>query len=105
MQARLTESGCSAGIVYVSSSGQEPCCVRIQELEAGFFCDVEASLGRIVPHSLRDRERKLLLLLGGRTEGIPFADGKLSLGTWQRVLLFGFGPRARGDWHVTVLGA
>jgi thiamine phosphate synthase YjbQ (UPF0047 family) len=105
VQATVTESGKQHGIVFVGGVGAEPCCVRVNELEQGFFCDVEAFLGRVVPHAARERERLLLLLLGGRGEQIPFAGGRLSLGTWQRVLLFGLGPRNRGDWRVTLLGA
>ena len=105
VQANITESGRRDGIAFVSAAGGEPCCVRVNELEAGFFADVEAFLDRIVPSGERDRERLLLLLLGPRTEHIPFQDGKLSLGRWQRVLLFGFGHRARGDWRTSLLGA
>jgi thiamine phosphate synthase YjbQ (UPF0047 family) len=104
VQARVAESGVRGGISFVSAAGAEPCCVRVNELEAGFFADAEASLARLVPSSEGDRERLLLLLLGPRTEQIPVAEGKLSLGRWQRVLLFGLGPQARGDWRMTLLG-
>ena len=104
VQAAVTESGKQHGIAFLGGVGTTPCCVRVNELEQGFFADVEACLGRVVPESMRERERLILLLLGGRGEQVPFSDGKLSLGTWQRVLLFGFGPRNRGDWRVTLLG-
>lgn len=105
VQATVAESGRTDGIAFVSAAGSEPCCVRVNELEAGFFADVEAFFERIVPHGERDRERQLLLLLGPRTEHIPFQEGKLSLGRWQRILLFGFGYHARGDWRITTVGA
>ena len=50
------------------------------------------------------RERMLLALLGPRTEQIPFADGRLCLGQWQRVLLFGFNGDPRADYTLTLVG-
>jgi len=65
----------------------------------------EGRLGREVLASVvADRERLLLLLLGPRTEQIPFIDGTLCLGQWQRVLLFGFNGDARADYTLTILG-
>ena len=78
--------------------------VRVSERESGFFCDVEALLERIVPGSRADRERMLLALLGPRTEQIPFTDGRLCLGQWQRVLLFCLDGDTRADYTLTLLG-
>ena len=73
------------------------------ERESGFFCDFEAMLSRLVPLSA-ERERLILGLLGSRTEQIPFVDGRLCLGQWQRVLLFGFNGDASADFALTLLG-
>ena len=43
-------------------------------------------------------------LLGARTEQIPFVDGRLGLGQWQRILLFGFNGDPRADYTLTLVG-
>jgi thiamine phosphate synthase YjbQ (UPF0047 family) len=78
--------------------------VRVSERESGFFCDVELLLERIVPRADADRDRLLLALLGPRTEQIPFEEGRLCLGQWQRVLLFCFDGDTRADYTLTLLG-
>jgi thiamine phosphate synthase YjbQ (UPF0047 family) len=43
-------------------------------------------------------------LLGSRTEQVPFWDGRLCLGQWQRVMLFSLDPEHVNDWSLTLLG-
>ncbi|MGI8421788.1 MAG: YjbQ family protein [Gaiellaceae bacterium] len=89
------------GIVYVTAPAG-PWTVRVNEREAGFFCDLETMLNRLVPTDTPDRERMLLGLLGPRSEQVPFNHGRLTLGRWQKILLVGF-DEAPGDWLLTVL--
>src|SRR5262245_65711399 len=96
-------SGQAAGIAYVAADSPGSV-VRVTEREAGFFCDFEAMLDRLVPHGVDDRERLLLALLGARTEQIPFVQHRLCLGQWQRVLLFGFNGDPRVDFTLTTIG-
>jgi thiamine phosphate synthase YjbQ (UPF0047 family) len=99
----VAASGRTEGIAYIHGV---PCAsvVRIQERETGFFEDVEGLLERIVPSAAPARERVLSALLGPRTEAVPFREGCLCLGTWQRVLLFSLDAEHRGDWNLTLLG-
>jgi thiamine phosphate synthase YjbQ (UPF0047 family) len=99
----LRDSGYDDGIAYVSPS-DEVALVRVQERESGFFTDLEELLTRLIPQDERERERQLCMLLGPRTEQIPFADGELCLGQWQRILLLGFDRPARPRWDLTLLG-
>lgn len=92
----------ASGIAFVSSGGDS--LVRVNEREAGFFCDLEALLFRLVPEETGARERLLSLLLGPRTEQIPFAERRLCLGRWQRILLFSFDESCRDEWTLTLLG-
>ena len=78
-----------SGLAYVAASSTLAV-VRVTERESGFFHDFEAMLSRLVPQDTTERERLIVALLGSRTEQIPFADSRLCLGQWQRVLLFGF---------------
>jgi thiamine phosphate synthase YjbQ (UPF0047 family) len=90
------------GIAYVTAGPEG--LVRVNERESGFFTDLEGLLGRLVPLDVPDRGRVLSLLLGSRTEQLPFTGRSLCLGRWQRVLLFGFGEEIRTDWTLTVVG-
>jgi thiamine phosphate synthase YjbQ (UPF0047 family) len=103
LSGELRRSSASDGIAYVRAAASTSL-VRVSERESGFFCDVESLLARLVPLELEDRERMLLMLLGPRTEQIPFVDRALCLGTWQRVLLFCFDGDARADFSLTLIG-
>jgi thiamine phosphate synthase YjbQ (UPF0047 family) len=90
------------GIAYLSSG--ETSLVRIAERESGLFEDLECFLERLVPKESNGRERMLAFLLGPRTEQIPFSDGGLCLGRYQRILVFSFDESCRSDWTLTLLG-
>jgi thiamine phosphate synthase YjbQ (UPF0047 family) len=90
------------GIAFVTAG--EGGVIRVNERESGFFSDVECLLERLVPLEVPDRERLLAFLLGARSEQLPFADGRLALGQWQRILLFGFSESFAPDWDLTVVG-
>jgi thiamine phosphate synthase YjbQ (UPF0047 family) len=92
-----------SGIAYVSPNG-DPSVVRVQERETGFFSDLEAMLERLVPLDAIERPRLVTFLLGPRSEQIPYDDGRLCLGQWQRILLVGFENRCADDWTLTLLG-
>ena len=99
----VARDGRKDGIAYIHGV---PCSsvVRIQERETGFFEDFEMLLERVVPSGTTKREQIVSALLGPRTEAVPFKEGCLCLGTWQRVLLFSLDAEHRGEWNVTLLG-
>jgi thiamine phosphate synthase YjbQ (UPF0047 family) len=99
----IVASDLDSGIAYVSSRGERSL-VRVNERESGFFCDLEDLLVRLVPIEAEDRERLVCFLLGPGTEQVPFAGGRLSLGTYQRIFLVGFGSDFDGNWLLTLLG-
>jgi len=98
----VARADAASGIAFITP--RERGLVRVNEREAGFFADVEELLERLVPLAAVDRERTLTLLLGARTELVPFADGRLCLGQWQRILLFGFGDHVAAEWELTLEG-
>jgi thiamine phosphate synthase YjbQ (UPF0047 family) len=59
----------------------------------------------LVPLEAGERERLVALLLGPRTEQIPFTEGRLHLGQYQRIFLLAFEDRCTDEWMVTVVGA
>ncbi len=99
----VRKAGLGSGLAYVTPEA-ETALIRVTERESGFFCDFEDMLSRLVPLSAESRERLILGLLGARTEQIPFTDGRLALGQWQRVLLFGFNGDPRADYTLTLVG-
>jgi len=99
----VAESDVGSGIVYIHTSSTLSL-VRVQERETCFFEDLESLLERVVPGSQRSRERLLGFLLGPRSEQVPFADGVLCLGQWQRILLFSLDAQHRPDWTLTLVG-
>lgn len=100
--AEVSEADVRSGIAYVSAA--PGCLVRVNERETGFFCDVETMLTKLVPLDGYRRERMLSFLLGPRSEQVPFMDGKLCLGQWQRILLFDLVGTCRGEWTLTLVG-
>jgi thiamine phosphate synthase YjbQ (UPF0047 family) len=103
VQREVAMSG-GSGIAYVSPNG-DPSLIRVQERETGFFSDLENLLERLVPLESDERERLVSLLLGPRTEQIPFTDGRLHLGQYQRIFLVAFEDRCIDEWMVTTVGA
>jgi thiamine phosphate synthase YjbQ (UPF0047 family) len=103
VKRELAGAACASGIAYVSPL-DDIALVRVQERESGFFSDLEDLLTRLVPQDEPERERLLCGLLGPRSEQIPFRDGELSLGQWQRILLMGFDRPSQPRWNLTILG-
>ena len=91
-----------SGIAYVSPNG-DPSIVRVQERETGLFSDLECMLERLVPLDHDERARLVSLLLGPRTEQIPFSDGRLYMGQYQRIFLVGFEDRCSDEWMLTLV--
>ena len=99
----VAASDVAHGIAYLHTESTLSL-VRIQERETGFFEDLESLLERVVPGKLRSRERLVAFLLGPGSEQIPFLDGALCLGQWQRILLFSLDAQHRADWKLTLVG-
>jgi thiamine phosphate synthase YjbQ (UPF0047 family) len=99
----VARSGRSEGIAYVHAT-HGLSLIRVQERETGFFEDLEVLLERVVPSESQMRERLVVALLGPRAEQVPFVDGRLSIGQWQRILLFSLDSEHRHDWSLTLLG-
>jgi len=96
------ESTGGSGIAYVSPNG-DPSLIRVQERETGFFEDLGGLLERLVPLEADERARLVSMLLGPRTEQIPFSEGSLCLGHYQRIFLVGFEDRCNDEWMLTIV--
>jgi len=91
-----------SGIAFVSPNG-DPSLIRVQERETGFFEDLGGLLERLVPLEADERARLVSMLLGPRTEQIPFSEGSLCLGQYQRIFLVGFEDRCNDEWMLTIV--
>ncbi|TDA28053.1 MAG: YjbQ family protein [Archaeoglobi archaeon] len=78
--------------------------VILNEAESGLLQDILSALERIVPYNAQYRHNDIdnnatahiKASLLGNAVVVPFENGKLQLGTWQRVLFVEFdGPRTR----------
>jgi thiamine phosphate synthase YjbQ (UPF0047 family) len=99
----VATSGKREGIAYVTATDALSL-IRVQERETGFFEDLECVLERVVPGDVQSRERLVHALLGSQTEQVPFSEGCLCLGQWQRIMLFSLDAEHRNDWTLTLLG-
>lgn len=102
VQREVAETG-GSGIAFISPNG-DPSLIRVQERESGFFSDLEDLLERLIPLEADERTRLLAMLLGPRTEQIPFSEGQLCLGQYQRIFLVAFEDRCEEEWMLTVVG-
>ena len=99
----VARSGKDDGIAYVHPQ-HSLAIVRVQERETGFFSDLECMLERLVPAEASERPRLVSFLMGPRTEQIPYVDGLLCLGLYQRIFLVGFDDRCNDEWMLTLVG-
>lgn len=92
VQACLDDSSIRDGQVTVFSP--EPCCaIVVNELESGLLTDIRSAAHRL-GESLKPSHRRTMI--GSASVVFPSVDGKLRLGTWQRVLLVELeGPSTR----------
>jgi secondary thiamine-phosphate synthase enzyme len=100
----IRTSGVDRGVVTVFVSGSTAA-VTTMEYERGGVHDLQALLDRLIPAS-GDYEHNRLnhdtnshahmrAAIIGPSETIPLVDGRLSLGTWQQVVLVDFDDRPR----------
>jgi secondary thiamine-phosphate synthase enzyme len=102
--ATLAESALHAGIVTVFVVGSTAVVTTI-EFEPGAVADLNGVLERIAPraadyrHHLRwgddNGSSHVRAAMLGPSLTIPFADGKLLLGTWQQIMLLECDVRPR----------
>ena len=121
----VRESGITHGIACVYSP-HTTCCVRVNEFEQGFLEDFATLLKRLVPsdeyYAHDDWAKRtenicaedvefgnghshcMSMLLGSAGESVPVVDGRLQLGTWQRVLFLELDRERDRRWVVQVVG-
>jgi len=108
--AEVYKSSIQNGICLVSTT-HTTTAIIINENEPGLLSDMFNLLNKLVPpgagynHDLIDNnaDSHLRAMLLGSSETVPIVDGKLVLGTWQRIFFVELdGPRQR-KVHITLV--
>ena len=95
----LSNSGIQNGMVTIFSL-QESCALIVNERESGLLSDIKSTMERLgIAHA---KARKTML--GSTSIVLPAVDGKLRLGTWQRVLLVELDEPAERTFLIQVIG-
>jgi len=115
VQRALDDSGLTAGIIIVFVK-HTTAAVLVIEDEPGIRADTKTLWDRLIPedpawqHNTRNpgednAHSHLRAQLQGSSVTIPFNDGRLSLGTWQQIVVVDFDTRSRTrDLIVQVIG-
>ena len=100
----LQQAQADRGVVTVFVTGSTAA-VTTMEYEPGGVRDLQETLERLAPqagdyhHNRLNHDTNahahLRAAIVGPSESIPFADGRLALGTWQQVVLLDFDDRPR----------
>ncbi|MDQ6836310.1 MAG: secondary thiamine-phosphate synthase enzyme YjbQ [Actinomycetota bacterium] len=100
----IRTAGVAQGVVTVFVVGSTAA-VTTMEYEPGGVADLEALLERLIPahgdyeHNRRNHDSNShahqRAALIGPSETIPLIDGRLTLGTWQQIVLVDFDDRPR----------
>ena len=98
----LVRSGRSDGIAYIHATHGRSL-IRIQGGD-GVLRGCRGLLELIVPREVDGRERLVAALVAPRSEQVPFKEGALCLGRFQRILLFSLDAEHRNEWTLTLLG-
>lgn len=112
VQREVQAAGLKAGTATVFVQ-HTTAAVTVIELEPGLLLDTRALWERLVPgdtpykHNVHDDNghAHLRAALQGPSLVVPFVDGKLALGRWQRIVLLDFDTRPRSrELVVQVMG-
>jgi len=100
----IGESGVRDGVVTLFAVGSTAALTTI-EFEPGAVADLQTAFERVAPrraeyeHHLRwgddNGHSHVRAALLGPSLSVPFVEGKLTLGTWQQIILVDFDTRPR----------
>ena len=75
------------------------CAILINERESGLLQDIKGAIARL--HARSDHGNAVV---GSSSIVVPVVDGKISLGTWQRVLLVELGAASERNVAIQIVG-
>lgn len=83
VQSAVTASGIKGGRATVFSPA-DTCPLLVNERESGLLKDIRRAVDRVTDHGALQAPTTI----GNKSVVFPIVDGKLRLGTWQRLLIF-----------------
>jgi len=100
-QVQSVLDGCDFGRGQMTLFTESPsCALLVNERETGLLEDIRITLERLETGTARDRKA----LLGSSSVVLPVVDGRLHLGSWQRVLLVELGEPGMRKVTVQMVG-
>jgi len=99
VQHAVAGSGVRDGRATVFSPTDD-CSLLLNERESGLLEDVRGALDRVSKGGLMDPPSTI----GAKSVVLPVVDGRLRLGTWQRLLLFELDSSRERSVRVQVIG-
>lgn len=97
--AAVDDSGVSHGRAIVFAPA-ESCSIMVNERESGLLADLKRTLERLKATNGSGSRA----MLGSSSVVLPVEDGKLRLGTWQRVLLVELSEPAPRSVDIQIIG-
>ena len=98
IQDAVTSSAITHGRVTVFAPDSS-CAILINERESGLLQDIKGAIARL---SVRSDNGKAVV--GSSSIVVPVVDGRVSLGTWQRVLLVELAAPSERNIAIQIVG-
>ena len=92
----VVASGITEGRATVFTS-DDSCSIMVNERETGLLSDIKRTIARLAPNGNRS-------VVGSPSVVLPVVDGKLRLGTWQRVLLVELNEATERSVDIQIIG-
>lgn len=92
-------SGVANGRATVFTA-DESCSIMVNERESGLLADIKKTIARIAT----GKTEGVQAVVGSSSVVFPIVDGKLRLGTWQRVLLVELNEASERSVDIHIIG-
>lgn len=110
----VAESGIESGVATVFVTGSTAGLTTV-EFEPGLVKDLDAAFNRLMPRELEYRHHEtwgddnghshIRASFLGPSLAVPFENGRLTLGTWQQIVLIDFDTRPRSrNYMIQIVG-
>ena len=95
----VVASGVTHGRATVFTS-DDSCSIMVNERETGLLSDIKRTIARLTPGGSNGSRS----VVGSPSVVLPVVDGKLRLGTWQRVLLVELNEATERSVDIQIIG-
>ena len=99
ISAALEESAVRDGRAVVFTADRS-CSIMVNEKESGLLADIKKTIARIAT----GKAEGVQAVVGSSSVVLPVIDGKLKLGTWQRVLLVELEEASERSVDIQIIG-